>query len=411
MPSNTSSKIRNQTLQLLKAYQGEPSARLQDRLVQLNIDLVHQVILNSASCDYASNQESNDREPNDRELIEAGSSGLVQALKEFNLGSKQAFNLFALPYIDRHIQKYLEEIDRSENNDIQAEDKAKSANQIVENLDRNPSLGKRHKLGSGHPVPVDDSPSGPLKAESFSLLHEYRTHPSAKLRNQLVQLNMGLVRKEAYHWSNQCSESYEDLLQVGSIGLIRAIERFDLEKGHAFSSFAVPYIRGEIQHYLRDKSPTMRMPRRWLVLYNQACKIVQKLRGELGREPQDLEIAKLLNIPVTEWQEIKLACQNRSPISLDILIHENDDSSASLGDLVLDSKYRSFQLAQEDNIRLHQALAHLEDRTREIVEFVFLKEFTHREVAETLGISAVTVSRQVKKGLIALRQIMMTPLD
>lgn len=173
----------------------------------------------------------------------------------------------------------------------------------------------------------------------------------------------------------------------------------------------MPYIRGEIQHYLRDKSPTMRMPRRWLVLYNQACKIVQKLRGELGREPQDLEIAKLLNIPVTEWQEIKLACQNRSPISLDILIHENDDSSASLGDLVLDSKYRSFQLAQEDNIRLHQALAHLEDRTREIVEFVFLKEFTHREVAETLGISAVTVSRQVKKGLIALRQIMLTPLD
>ncbi|WP_425217135.1 RNA polymerase sigma factor SigF [Tumidithrix helvetica] len=256
----------------------------------------------------------------------------------------------------------------------------------------------------------DTTASGQLKQETLELLQSYRQQPTPQLRNRLVSLNLGLVRKEAYHWVNQCTEGFEDLMQVGSIGLIRAIERFDMERGHAFSSFAVPYIRGEIQHYLRDKSPTLRVPRSWLTIYNQACKVIRELRINLRREPSDLEISKALDIPLTEWQEIKLACQNRAPISLDTPIGDGDEDS-TLGDLMTDTKYRSFQLAQEDNMRLQQALDLLEDRTRQIVEFVFLKEFTHREVAETLGISVVTVSRQVKKGLSLLKNIMTTPLD
>src|SRR6476646_4256690 len=99
-----------------------------------------------------------------------------------------------------------------------------------------------------------------LRSETLQLLREYQLSPLSETRNQLVELNFGLVRKEAHHWINQCTESYEDLLQVGCIGLIRAIERFDISKGHAFSSFAIPYIRGEIQHYLRDESPSVRIP-------------------------------------------------------------------------------------------------------------------------------------------------------
>ncbi|MDJ0705531.1 MAG: sigma-70 family RNA polymerase sigma factor, partial [Leptolyngbyaceae cyanobacterium MO_188.B28] len=92
-----------------------------------------------------------------------------------------------------------------------------------------------------------------LKGETLELLQQYQKSLSPKLRNHLVQLNIGLVRREAHHWLNHSNESYEDLMQVGSLGLIRAIERFDMSKGYAFSSFAIPYIRGEIQHYLRDK--------------------------------------------------------------------------------------------------------------------------------------------------------------
>jgi RNA polymerase sigma-B factor len=141
-------------------------------------------------------------------------------------------------------------------------------------------------------TPVNDE----LKRESATLLQDYQKSRSATIRNQLVTLNFGLVRKEAHYWTNQCTESYEDLLQVGAIGLIRAIERFDLSKGHAFSSFATPFIRGEIQHYLRDKGVMVRIPRRWLALQQQAVGISRSLREKYNRQPTDAEIAAALLI-------------------------------------------------------------------------------------------------------------------
>jgi RNA polymerase sigma-B factor len=250
-----------------------------------------------------------------------------------------------------------------------------------------------------------------LKQEIWQLLREYQKDQSAEVRNQLVQLNFGLVRKEAHYWINQCQESYEDLLQVGCLGLIRAIERFEITKGHAFSSFAMPYIRGEIQHYLRDKGVTVRIPRRWLALQQQAVSVSRVLREKHNRQPHDSEIAKALEISVEEWQEIKLAWINRAPLSLDTPVQDNDEGSASLGELVPDHHYRSFQLAQEDQIRLQQCLLQLEKRTRDVLEFVFLHDLTQKQVAERLGISVVTVSRQVKKGLDSMKKLMGTNED
>ncbi|GAP97321.1 RNA polymerase sigma factor SigF [Leptolyngbya sp. NIES-2104] len=247
--------------------------------------------------------------------------------------------------------------------------------------------------------------SSELRSETLQLLREYQQSGSASVRNQLVELNIGLVRKEAHHWVNQCTENYDDLLQVGSIGLIRAIERFNMSKGHAFSSFAIPYIRGEIQHYLRDKSPSVRIPRRWQALQRQAVWIIRDFQTQQRRAPSDAEIAAALEISIGEWQEIRLSAQNRALLSLDAPVGD-EDGSAFLGDLVPDSRYRSFQLAQEDQIRLQQALVQLEHRTREVLEFVFLYDLTQKETAERLGISAVTVSRQVKKGLQKLQAIM-----
>ncbi|MBD2481077.1 RNA polymerase sigma factor SigF [Planktothrix sp. FACHB-1365] len=244
------------------------------------------------------------------------------------------------------------------------------------------------------------------RSESLELLRQYQQFPSKDVRNRIVQLNIGLVRKEVHHWVNQCTESYEDLLQVGCIGLIRAIERFDLSKGHAFSSFAIPYIRGEIQHYLRDKSPSVRVPRQWLTLQRQSLKVIQQLHVELKRPPTDAEVAEVLRISVAEWNEVKLANRNRSLLSLDAPIQDEEEGTTCLGELVPDSRYRSFQLAQEDQIRLQQALAKLEDGTRKVLEFVFLYDFTQKETAERLGISSVTVSRRVKKGLSSLQKLM-----
>ncbi len=245
-----------------------------------------------------------------------------------------------------------------------------------------------------------------LKYEIWQLLREYQQFRSENIRNQLVQLNLGLVRKEAHYWMNQCRESYDDLVQVGCLGLIRAIERFEISKGHAFSSFAIPYIRGEIQHYLRDKGVTVRIPRRYLAIQQRAIGVSRSLRERYNRPPTDVELATALEISPDEWQEIKLAWVNRAPLSLDVPVLDGEEGATSLGELVPDHHYRSFQLAQEDQIRLQQALFQLEQRTREVLECVFLHDLTQKQVAEQLGISVVTVSRRVKKGLDLLKNLM-----
>ncbi|UKP00340.1 RNA polymerase sigma factor SigF [Nostoc sp. UHCC 0870] len=255
------------------------------------------------------------------------------------------------------------------------------------------------------------STTNELKCEIWQLLREYQLSRSETVRNQLVKLNLGLVRKEAHYWINQCHENYDDLVQVGCLGLIRAIERFELTKGHAFSSFAIPYIRGEIQHYLRDKGVTVRIPRRYLALQQRAIGVSRSLRVKYNRQPTDSELAAALEISPNEWQEIKLAWVNRAPLSLDVPIQDGEEGSTSLGELVPDHQYRSFQLAQEDQIRLQQALFQLEQRTREVLECVFLQDLTQKQVAEHLGISVVTVSRRVKKGLDLLKHLMCTAED
>jgi len=256
--------------------------------------------------------------------------------------------------------------------------------------------------------------SEPVKAHEFSLQDKqatleifkaYHQSPCPKLRNQLVKLNIGLVKKEVAYWIHQTPEAYDDLLQVGCLGLIGAIERFETSRGYAFSSFATRYIRGEIQHYLRDKSSTLRVPRRWIELHNQAARKTSQLRVELNREPSERELAAGLGVSFTEWQEIKLAYQNRSPLSLDAPLTAVEDHSMSLSELVPDPKHHS-QDSQDDAMRLQQALNLLEQRTREILEYVFLEDITQREVAKLLGVSAVTISRQVKKGLSTLRTVM-----
>jgi RNA polymerase sigma-B factor len=245
-----------------------------------------------------------------------------------------------------------------------------------------------------------------IKIDSLHLFQEYQKKPTTKLRNVIMELNFGLIKKEAYHWINQCNESYEDLLQVGSLGLIRAIERFDIAKGNAFSSFAIPYIRGEIQHYLRDKSSTLRIPRRWLELKQKSVSFIQSFREQYHRQPTNYDIAQHLEVSIKEWQDIKLAYQNRKPLSLDVSVNNDLDSQTSLCDLVADPKHRSFHLVYEDRVRLQQALSELEERTRDVLEFVFLHDLTQKETAQMLDISVVTVSRQLKKGLILLKKSM-----
>jgi RNA polymerase sigma-B factor len=153
----------------------------------------------------------------------------------------------------------------------------------------------------------------------------------------------------------------------------------------------------------------MRIPRRWQALQSQSTRVIRQLQADLGRLPNDAEIAAALEISSAEWQEVKLASRNRSLLSLDAPVQ--DEESTCLGDMLPDLKYKSFQLAQEDQLRLQQSLHQLEQRTREVLEFVFLYDLTQKETAERMGISAVTVSRRVKQGLKHLKTLMVSNED
>ncbi|MEA5509811.1 RNA polymerase sigma factor SigF [Crocosphaera sp. UHCC 0190] len=234
---------------------------------------------------------------------------------------------------------------------------------------------------------------------NLELLSAYARNPSLELRNRLVEHNLGLVRQVAHRISRQCSEPYEDLEQIGYLGLIRAIERFNPQQGCAFSSFAIPYIRGEMLHYLRDKGSVMRIPRRWQELYNRAKKLRKQLTASLGRPPIDLELAEALGVPLAEWNECQLALQNRLLVSLDATVSQNVDCSISFGETLPDHEYQAKQKLEEDRLQLQRAMSQLEEKTKAAIECVFLRELPRKEAAKQIGMSPMTVTRHLQKGI------------
>jgi RNA polymerase sigma-B factor len=233
----------------------------------------------------------------------------------------------------------------------------------------------------------------------LELLIAYSRNPSLKLRNQLVQINAGLVRKIAHQVSQQCAEPYEDLQQMGYLGLIRAIERFEPHHGAAFSSFAIPYIRGEMLHYLRDKGSVLRVPRRWQELHAKAKNLRKTLTENLGRLPKEIELAAALGVSLQEWNECQLAVQNRLPLSLDAMISPTTDCSMTVEETLADPRSQLLQKLTEDRLQLQSAMSQLEEKTKAAIEFVFLRDLPRKEAAKRIGISPMTVTRHLQKGI------------
>jgi RNA polymerase sigma-B factor len=233
----------------------------------------------------------------------------------------------------------------------------------------------------------------------MELLVAYHQNPSLAVRNKLVRLNAGLVRKVAHRVSQQCAEPFEDLEQIGYMGLIHAIERFDLTHGSAFSSFAVPYIRGEMLHFLRDRSSAVKIPRRWQEMQKQGQRVREALTKTWGRQPSDAEIAQELGVSIQEWQNIKLAQQNRSPMSLDATVSQHIDSPMTLGDALPDTHIQLLQSWEEDRHQLQTALSQLEDKTRMAIELVYYGNLSRKEASERIGVSPMTITRRIQRGI------------
>ncbi|WP_204103679.1 MULTISPECIES: sigma-70 family RNA polymerase sigma factor [Spirulina sp. CCY15215] len=245
-----------------------------------------------------------------------------------------------------------------------------------------------------------------LRTRDIELLVAYSRDRSLNLRNELIELNSGLVRKVAHQLCRQCNEPYEDLEQTGYLGLIRAIDRFDPKQGRAFSSFALPYVRGEILHYLRDKGTIIKIPRRWQELHGRSQKVSKQLRTELGRIPEDSEIAQSLGVSLQEWRECKMAVKNRLLLSLDATVTRQVDSNITLADTLADVSITFHREQREECSQLMNAIDQLEEKTQTALELVFLKNLTRKEAAKKIGISPMTVTRYVDRGIQQLERLL-----
>lgn len=218
---------------------------------------------------------------------------------------------------------------------------------------------------------------------------------SASGREALVKRYIGLVRPIAQHFAATRPDQVDDLTQVGCIGLLRAIERFDPTLGKPFEAYANTLIAGEIRHYLRDSLPLVRPPRELVELRGRVL-AAQNALVQAGEAAGVEAIAELAEIPVGKVIEVLALEENFSPASLD---QEMEAERGTFRYQLVDNRYSSFQLATEDAVMLNMALARLRGVSREVIEFAFYDDLTQTEIAKKLGISQMQVSRRLKTAM------------
>lgn len=220
-------------------------------------------------------------------------------------------------------------------------------------------------------------------------------------RDRLVEANLRLVRSLVTRFAST-SADLDDLFQLGCIGLLKAVDRFDLSYDVRFSTYAVPLILGEIRRHLRDDGP-MRVSRSLKQLAQQARRAREKLSGSLGREPTIAEIAAECGVSTEEVVEALDGA--RPPASIHQTVHESDgDPIYLLDQLASEEGQREGQWL--DRVALREGLSQLPEREQMVILLRFFRDKTQAEVAEVLGCSQVQVSRLERRALEQIRNFM-----
>ncbi|MCR1785806.1 RNA polymerase sigma factor SigF [Nocardioides carbamazepini] len=220
-------------------------------------------------------------------------------------------------------------------------------------------------------------------------------------RESLVHLHLPLVEHCARRFRNR-GEPYEDLVQVGTIGLIKSVDRFDTERGVEFSTYATPTIIGEIKRYFRDKGWAIRVPRRLQELRMQISASTAELTQSLGRSPTPRELAEAIGCTVEEIIEGMESSNAYSTLSLDAT---DDDSDGGSGQSMLDAMGVDDAGLEHVEIResVKPLLENLPPREKKILLLRFFKNMTQSQIAEEIGVSQMHVSRLLSRTLAQLR--------
>lgn len=248
-------------------------------------------------------------------------------------------------------------------------------------------------------TPVGASPATSGSPELFQRWHRYGDR---RARDELIERFLPLARKLARRYVPS-SEPYEDLVQVASLGLVKAVERFDPTRGFAFTSFAVPTIVGELRRYFRDSGWALHVDRSAQERARRITDAQQQITASTGRSPTVNELAQYLETSEEEVLDGLQIADAYDAISLDAPFQSDDDRTTTRLDAIADLDERLGMVDEQATI--FAAARHLTAREREILFLRFGEDLTQTEIAERVGVSQMQVSRLLRGSLQRLREM------
>jgi RNA polymerase sigma-B factor len=238
-------------------------------------------------------------------------------------------------------------------------------------------------------------------ASDSALLRSYHEEGDVRARQALIERHVGFVRRLAQRYSHR-GETIEDLTQVGCVGLIKAIDRFDGQYKVTLATYAAPNVLGEIKRYFRDKGWAMRVPRDVQELNVKLGRVVDELTGRLGRSPSVEELAKATESSPEQVVEALDSSRAYNTISLSAPAPEGEEDGGDpleqLGD-----EDKGFELAEERQL-LREGFKELDERERQILHMRFFVGLTQSDIAERVGISQMHVSRLIRQSIDRVRE-------
>ena len=234
------------------------------------------------------------------------------------------------------------------------------------------------------------------KERTRELFRRYKEEGDEEAREQLIVSHVNLVRYIAAKFKNR-GEPLDDLIQVGTIGLIKAIDRFDPSRGLEFTTYATPTIMGEIKRHFRDKGWTIRVPRRLQELSAKVNSATDELTARLQRSPSIEEVAEYLGTTADEVLEAMESSSAYSSVPLEAQGGNEDDDAPSVID-----RYASVDgdlEASDDRIVLEEVIGEFPEADQQAIRMRFIDGMTQVEIAKRLGISQVQVSRMLRRAL------------
>ena len=255
------------------------------------------------------------------------------------------------------------------------------------------------RRGERQPAAAEDRAA--RSREDRRLLTQYHRAGDPAARDALVERFLPLARQLARRYQRG-GEPLDDLVQVASLGLLKAIDRFDPERETAFSSFAVPTILGELKRHFRDKGWSVRVPRDLQELAVKVDRVGEQMSRELGRAPTPTEIAESIGASTEQVLEAREAAAAYRAVSLDRPRDEEEDDSGIADSVGADDP--GFGLA-EDAATVERLMRVLTDREREVLRLRFEEDLTQSEIGTRVGVSQMHVSRLIRQSIARLREV------